>query len=46
MGNRLVLIGALDNLVKGTAGNAVQCLNLMSGYPETMGLEFPGLHPA
>jgi N-acetyl-gamma-glutamyl-phosphate/LysW-gamma-L-alpha-aminoadipyl-6-phosphate reductase len=45
-GSRLVLIGALDNLVKGTAGNAVQCLNLMSGFPETLGLEFPGLHPA
>lgn len=44
-GNRLVVIGALDNLVKGTAGNAVQCLNLMSGFPETIGLEFPGLHP-
>lgn len=44
-GNRLVVLGAIDNLVKGTAGNAVQCLNLMSGFPETMGLEFPGLHP-
>jgi len=44
-GNRLVIMGALDNLVKGTAGNAVQCLNLMAGFPETMGLEFPGLHP-
>lgn len=43
--NRLVIIGAIDNLVKGTAGNAVQCMNLMYGYPETMGLEFPGLHP-
>ncbi len=45
-GNRLVVIGALDNLVKGTAGNAVQCMNLMYGFPETTGLEFPGLHPA
>jgi N-acetyl-gamma-glutamyl-phosphate/LysW-gamma-L-alpha-aminoadipyl-6-phosphate reductase len=44
-GNRLVLLGAIDNLVKGTAGNAVQCMNLMSGFPETLGLEFPGLHP-
>jgi len=43
--NRLVVIGAIDNLVKGTAGNAIQCMNLMSGYPETLGLEFPGLHP-
>lgn len=44
-GNRLVILGAIDNLVKGTAGNAVQCMNLMAGYPETSGLEFPGLHP-
>jgi N-acetyl-gamma-glutamyl-phosphate/LysW-gamma-L-alpha-aminoadipyl-6-phosphate reductase len=44
-GNRLVVIAALDNLVKGTAGNAVQCMNLMYGFPETTGLEFPGLHP-
>jgi len=43
--DRLVVLGAIDNLVKGTAGNAVQCLNLMYGYPETLGLEFPGLHP-
>jgi N-acetyl-gamma-glutamyl-phosphate/LysW-gamma-L-alpha-aminoadipyl-6-phosphate reductase len=43
--NRLVLLGAIDNLVKGSAGNAVQCMNLMNGFPETMGLEFPGMHP-
>lgn len=43
--NRLVVIGAIDNLVKGTAGNAVQCMNLMVGFPEMLGLEFPGLHP-
>lgn len=43
--NRLVLIGAIDNLVKGTAGQAVQAMNLMFGFPETIGLEFPGLHP-
>lgn len=43
--NRLVVIGAIDNLVKGTAGNAVQCMNLMLGFPETLGLEFSGLHP-
>jgi N-acetyl-gamma-glutamyl-phosphate/LysW-gamma-L-alpha-aminoadipyl-6-phosphate reductase len=44
-GGRLVIIGAIDNLVKGTSGNAVQCMNLMAGFPETTGLEFPGLHP-
>jgi N-acetyl-gamma-glutamyl-phosphate/LysW-gamma-L-alpha-aminoadipyl-6-phosphate reductase len=43
--DRLVVLGAIDNLVKGTAGNGVQCLNLMFGFPETAGLEFPGLHP-
>jgi len=44
-GKRLVILGAIDNLVKGTAGNAVQCMNLMCGFPETQSLEFPGLHP-
>lgn len=43
--NRLVVIGAIDNLVKGTAGNAVQCMNLMFGFEETEGLDFVGLHP-
>lgn len=43
--NRIVAIGAIDNLVKGTAGNAVQCMNIMLGLEETMGLHFPGLHP-
>ena len=42
---RLVVICAIDNLMKGAAGNAVQCANLMSGYPETQGLGFLGLHP-
>ena len=43
--NRLVIIAALDNLVKGTAGQAVQAMNCMFGFPETEGLSFPGLHP-
>lgn len=43
--SRIVLVCALDNLMKGAAGTAVQCLNLMSGFPETQGLEFTGLHP-
>jgi N-acetyl-gamma-glutamyl-phosphate reductase len=34
----LVLVGRLDNLGKGASGNAVQCLNLMLGFPETAGL--------
>ncbi|GAB1689850.1 N-acetyl-gamma-glutamyl-phosphate reductase [Krasilnikovia sp. M28-CT-15] len=41
----VTVISALDNLVKGGAGNAVQCLNIRFGLPETTGLEFPGLHP-
>jgi N-acetyl-gamma-glutamyl-phosphate/LysW-gamma-L-alpha-aminoadipyl-6-phosphate reductase len=42
---RLTTIAALDNLVKGGAGNALQCLNIRLGLPETLGLTFPGLHP-
>ena len=42
---RLVVICAIDNLMKGAAGNAVQCANLMCGYGETQGLDFLGLHP-
>ena len=43
--NRLVIISAIDNLMKGAAGQAVQAFNLMHGFAETEGLEFPGLHP-
>lgn len=42
---RVVVIAALDNLMKGAAGNAVQALNSMCGWDETLGLSFPGLHP-
>jgi N-acetyl-gamma-glutamyl-phosphate/LysW-gamma-L-alpha-aminoadipyl-6-phosphate reductase len=42
---QVVAIAALDNLMKGGAGNAVQCLNIRMGWPETLGLEFSGLHP-
>ncbi len=42
---QVTLIAALDNLVKGAAGNAVQCLNIRMEWPERLGLEFPGLHP-
>lgn len=44
-GERIVTICAIDNLMKGAAGSAVQCLNLMYGFDERSGLEFPGLHP-
>lgn len=43
--NRVVSICAIDNLMKGAAGTAVQCLNLMCGFEEHTGLEFTGLHP-
>jgi len=43
--NRLVVMSAIDNLMKGAAGQAVQVFNLMHGLPETAGLGFPGLHP-
>lgn len=42
---RVVVVSAIDNLMKGAAGSAVQCLNLMMGFEETAGLTFPGLHP-
>ena len=35
---RLIVMSAIDNLTKGTSGQAVQCFNLMCGYPETTGL--------
>jgi N-acetyl-gamma-glutamyl-phosphate reductase len=40
----VVVIAALDNLVKGAAGQAVQCANLMLGLPETTGLPLVGMH--
>lgn len=43
--NRVVVISAIDNLVKGAAGQAIQALNIMHGYEETLGLEFSGMHP-
>ncbi len=41
----LVAVGAIDNLAKGTAGAAVQCLNLAAGLPERTGLTTVGLAP-
>jgi N-acetyl-gamma-glutamyl-phosphate reductase len=37
---RLVLFSALDNLLKGASGAAVQNMNLALGYPETAGIEY------
>jgi N-acetyl-gamma-glutamyl-phosphate/LysW-gamma-L-alpha-aminoadipyl-6-phosphate reductase len=43
--NRVVALAAIDNLMKGASGSAVQAMNVMCGFDETAGLEFPGLHP-
>lgn len=42
---RIIMIGALDNLVKGAAGQAVQNMNLMFGLPESEGLELVPMFP-
>ena len=42
---RAVVIGAIDNLTKGTAGGAVQCANLALGLPEGAGLSTVGIAP-
>jgi len=44
-GDRVVALCAIDNLMKGAAGNGVQAMNVACGFAETAGLEFPGLHP-
>ena len=36
---------ALDNLIKGAAGLAVQSFNIINGFDETLGLKYPGFHP-
>jgi len=41
----VTVFGALDNLVKGGAGQALQNLNLMLGLEELSGLSTPGLYP-
>jgi len=43
--SRLVIIAAIDNLIKGAAGTAVQNLNILLGVDERTGLNYPGLHP-
>lgn len=44
-GGRLVVIGALDNLMKGAAGQAVHAMNVMYDFDERAGLKFMGMHP-
>jgi N-acetyl-gamma-glutamyl-phosphate reductase len=43
--NRVIVVAAVDNLVKGTAGAAIQSLNLVCGFPETTGLSQNGVAP-
>ncbi len=43
--NTIITVAALDNLVKGAAGIAIQSMNLMMGYPEDTGLASPGIFP-
>ena len=43
--HRIVALGAIDNLLKGAAGNAVQVMNLMLGFDEKQGIAAAPLHP-
>ena len=43
--NRIVMMGAMDNLVKGAAGQAVQNMNIMFGFEESMGLDLVPMFP-
>jgi N-acetyl-gamma-glutamyl-phosphate reductase len=44
-GNMVVVLAVIDNLLKGASGQAVQCMNIMFGLPETKGLEMLALLP-
>ncbi|SJZ31458.1 N-acetyl-gamma-glutamyl-phosphate reductase [Selenihalanaerobacter shriftii] len=43
--NRLVIVSTIDNLIKGSSGQAIQNFNLLSGLSETTGLKFSGIFP-
>lgn len=38
--NKLIVVAAIDNLIKGAAGQAIQNMNIMQGYPQNMGLTY------
>lgn len=42
---RIVVFSAIDNMMKGSAGQAIHAANIACGFDETVGLEFQGLHP-
>ncbi len=44
-GDRMVVVSSIDNLVKGASGQAIQNMNIMLNYPETMGLDVVPLFP-
>jgi N-acetyl-gamma-glutamyl-phosphate reductase len=41
----VLVLSAIDNLVKGTAGASIQCMNILVGLPETTGLPIVGVYP-
>ncbi len=43
--DRVIVLSAIDNLIKGQSGQAVQCLNIMMGWPETLGLPTLTFYP-
>ena len=45
LGGRGVIVTAIDNLVKGASGQAIQNMNIVLGYPESMGLDVVPLFP-
>ena len=42
---RIIMMGAIDNLVKGAAGQAIQNMNIMMGLDEGMGLRYGVMYP-
>jgi len=43
--NRVIVVSAIDNLVKGASGQAIQNMNLLCGFPEPQGLEGLAIYP-
>jgi N-acetyl-gamma-glutamyl-phosphate/LysW-gamma-L-alpha-aminoadipyl-6-phosphate reductase len=43
--NRLVVLSAIDNMIKGASGQGIQCLNILLGIDEKVGLGNIGFHP-
>jgi N-acetyl-gamma-glutamyl-phosphate/LysW-gamma-L-alpha-aminoadipyl-6-phosphate reductase len=43
--NRIIVLSAIDNLMRGASGQGIQCMNIMLGFKETTGLECQGYHP-